>query len=62
MLAMGDYLEKKGYDVTYLSVDSKGQLDLAELEAAIRPDTALVSIMFANNETGTVFPLPKLPK
>ncbi len=54
MLAMGDYLEKKGYDVTYLSVDSKGQLDLAELEAAIRPDTALVSIMFANNETGTV--------
>ena len=57
MLAMGDYLEKKGYDVTYLSVDSKGQLDLAELEAAIRPDTALVSIMFANNETGTVFPI-----
>lgn len=60
MLAMGDYLEKKGYDVTYLSVDSKGNLDLAELEAAIRPDTALVSIMFANNETGTVFPVAKI--
>ncbi len=60
MMAMGDYLEKKGYDVTYLSVDSKGQLDLAELEAAIRPDTALVSVMFANNETGTVFPIAKI--
>lgn len=60
MLAMGDYLEKKGYEVTYLSVDSKGQLDLAELEAAIRPDTALVSIMFANNETGTVFPVAEI--
>lgn len=60
MLAMGDYLEKKGYDVTYLSVDSKGQLDLAELEAAIRPDTALVSVMFANNETGTIFPIAKI--
>lgn len=60
MLAMGDYLEKKGYEVTYLSVDSKGQLDLAELEAAIRPDTALVSTMFANNETGTIFPIAKI--
>lgn len=60
MLAMGDYLEKKGYEVTYLSVDSKGNLDLAELEAAIRPDTALVSTMFANNETGTVFPVAKI--
>ncbi len=60
MLAMGDYLEKKGYEVTYLSVDKKGQLDLAELEAAIRPDTALVSIMYANNETGTIFPIAKI--
>lgn len=60
MLAMGDYLEKKGYDVTYLSVDSKGQLDLAELEAAVRPDTALVSVMYANNETGTIFPIAKI--
>lgn len=60
MLAMGDYLEKKGYEVTYLSVDSKGQLDLAELEAAVRPDTALVSVMYANNETGTIFPIAKI--
>lgn len=60
MLAMGDYLEKKGYEVTYLSVDKKGQLDLAELEAAIRPDTALVSVMYANNETGTIFPIAKI--
>lgn len=60
MLAMGDYLEKKGYDVTYLSVDSKGRLDLAELEAAVRPDTALVSVMYANNETGTIFPIAKI--
>lgn len=60
MLAMGDYLEKKGYDVTYLSVDGKGQLDLAELEAAIRPDTALVSVMYANNETGTIFPIEQI--
>lgn len=60
MLAMGDYLEKKGYDVTYLSVDSKGRLDLAELEAAIRPDTALVSVMYANNETGTIFPIAQI--
>ncbi len=60
MLAMGDYLEKKGYEVTYLSVDKHGQLDLAELEAAIRPDTALVSVMYANNETGTIFPIAKI--
>ena len=60
MLAMGDYLEKKGYDVTYLSVDRKGRLDLAELEAAIRPDTALVSVMYANNETGTIFPIAQI--
>jgi cysteine desulfurase len=50
-------LEKQGYTVTYLSVDRKGQLDLMELEAAITGSTALVSIMYANNETGTVFPI-----
>ncbi len=60
MLAMGDFLDKKGYDVTYLPVDSKGQLNLEELKAAIRPDTALVSIMYANNETGTVFPIQEI--
>ncbi len=59
-LAYARYLEDKGYDVTYLGVDSAGQLDPDELERALRPDTALVSIMFANNETGTVFPIEKI--
>ncbi len=50
-------LEKQGYSVTYLSVNRKGQLDLMELEAAMTGNTALVSMMYANNETGTVFPV-----
>ena len=57
VLAYGHYLEDKGYEVTWLGVDDKGRLDLEELDRAIRPDTALVSMMFANNETGTVFPI-----
>lgn len=50
-------LEKQGYKVTYLSVDRKGQLDLMELEAALTGNTALVTTMYANNETGTIFPI-----
>jgi cysteine desulfurase len=50
-------LEKQGYTVTYLSVDRKGQLDLMELEAAITGNTALVTMMYANNETGVIFPV-----
>jgi cysteine desulfurase len=53
-------LAKRGCDVTFLGVDTHGNLDLAELEAAIRPGTALVSIMWANNETGVVFPIEKI--
>jgi cysteine desulfurase len=53
-------LEKKGYTVTYLSVDSKGQIDLMELEAALTGNTALVSTMYANNETGVVFPIEQI--
>ena len=53
-------LEQKGYELTYLGVDSKGRLDLDELSDAMRKDTAIVSIMFANNETGTVFPIQKI--
>ena len=53
-------LEKQGYSVTYLSVDRKGQLDLMELEAAMTGNTALVSTMYANNETGTVFPVEQI--
>lgn len=51
------HLEKQGYRVTYLSVDEQGCLDLLELEAALTGDTALVSCMAANNETGVLFPI-----
>lgn len=47
-------LEKEGYEVTYLPVDSYGMIDTADVEAAIRPDTILISIMYVNNEVGTV--------
>lgn len=53
-------LAKRGCDVTFLGVDRHGNLDLAELETAIRPETPLVSIMWANNETGVVFPIEKI--
>jgi cysteine desulfurase len=53
-------LEKEGYTVTYLSVNSKGQLDLDELEASLTGNTAVVSVMYANNETGVVFPIEKI--
>ncbi|MEO0488259.1 MAG: cysteine desulfurase NifS [Cyanobacteria bacterium J06659_2] len=54
------HLEKKGYTVTYLSVDSRGQLDLMELEAAMTGGTALVTTMYANNETGVIFPVEQI--
>ncbi|MFW9263827.1 cysteine desulfurase NifS [Nostoc sp. CALU 546] len=53
-------LEKQDYTVTYLSVDSKGQIDLMELEAALTGNTALVSTMYANNEIGVVFPIEQI--
>jgi len=53
-------LEKEGYDVTILPVDSDGVVDLCALEKAIRPDTVLISIMAANNEVGTIEPLEKI--
>ena len=53
-------LAESGYDVTLLGVDGQGRLDLDELAAAIRKDTALVSVMYANNETGVVFPIPEI--
>jgi cysteine desulfurase len=56
----GEYLEKRGYEVTYLPVDSDGHLDLGLLDKAIRPDTAIVSIMWANNETGAIFPIEEI--
>lgn len=54
------YLENRGYDVTYLDVDENGLVDLNILEAAIRPDTLLISIMFANNEIGTIEPIKEI--
>ena len=53
-------LEKEGYEVTWLGVDGNGELDPAQLSAALRPDTALVSIMLANNETGMLFPIEEI--
>jgi cysteine desulfurase len=53
-------LESEGYEVTWLGVDQNGELDLDALRAALRPDTALVSIMLANNETGVLFPIEEI--
>jgi len=53
-------LENEGYEVTWLGVDHNGELDLDDLRAALRPDTALVSIMLANNETGVLFPMEEI--
>ena len=53
-------LERMEYPVTWLGVDGDGQLDLRELEKAIRPDTAIVSVMWANNETGVLFPVQEI--
>jgi cysteine desulfurase len=53
-------LGKRQCDITFLGVDRHGNLDLGELEAAIRPETALVSVMWANNETGVLFPVEKI--
>lgn len=55
-----EYLEKRGFEVTYLDVDENGVVKLSELEAAIRPTTILISIMFANNEIGTVQPIKEI--
>ncbi len=54
------FLEKMGYEVTYLPVDREGLIDLQDLRRAIRTDTVLISIMFANNETGTLFPVQEI--
>lgn len=56
------YFEKQGYDVTYLNVDSEGNLDLNQLSNAVTEDTAIVSFMSANNETGVILPVEKAAK
>src|SRR5688572_22162980 len=60
VLGLCQHLEKKGYRVTWLSVDQDGAVDLDELRAVLSDDTALASIMWANNETGVVFPIGEI--
>ena len=55
-----EYLEKRGFEITYLNVDRDGLVSLDELKAAIRPDTILISVMFANNEIGTIEPIAEI--
>ncbi len=59
-LKYGKHLVELGYDVTFLPVEEDGLPDLCRLQESIRPDTALVSVMYANNETGVVFPLDEI--
>ncbi|BCS87083.1 cysteine desulfurase NifS [Pseudodesulfovibrio sediminis] len=61
ILSFCKFLEKKeGYEVTYLGTDEHGRLDIEEYKAAIRPDTAIVSVMWANNETGNIYPIEEM--
>lgn len=62
ILHTAEYLEKRGFEITYLPVDEDGRVSPTDLEAAMRPDTILVSIMFANNEIGTIEPIAELAK
>src|SRR5438552_13776705 len=55
-----EYLQKRGHEVTFLPVESDGSLDLHLLEKSLRPDTAIVSVMWANNETGVLFPIEEV--
>lgn len=60
ILHTAQYLESKGFEVTYLDVDENGVVKLDQLKAAIRPDTILISVMFANNEIGTIQPIKEI--
>lgn len=60
ILHTAEYLEKRGFEVTYLDVDEDGVVKLDELRAAIRPTTILISVMFANNEIGTIQPVKEI--
>jgi len=60
IMGLARQLENEGFEITFVGVDGSGQLDIAELEAALRPDTALVSLIWANNETGVLFPIERV--
>lgn len=60
ILHTAEWLEKNGFEVTYLNVDENGVVKLDELKAAIRPETILISVMFANNEIGTIQPVKEI--
>lgn len=60
VLHTGEYLEKNGFEVTYLDVDEEGIVKLSDLKEAIRPDTILISVMYANNEIGTIQPVKEI--
>ena len=60
ILHTAEYLEKKGFEITYLNVDENGVVKLDELKAAIRPTTILISVMYANNEIGTIQPIKEI--
>ncbi len=62
VLSVYENLEKKGYSSTYLGVDENGELDIEKLLSKITPETALVSIMHANNETGAIYPVEEIAK
>jgi cysteine desulfurase len=55
-----NFLQKQGFEITFLPVNSEGALDLQQLKESIRPNTALVSVMYANNETGILFPIQEI--
>ena len=55
-----EYLEKQGFEITYLNVDEDGLISLEELKDSIKDDTILISIMFANNEIGTIQPIREI--
>ena len=60
ILHSAEYLEKRGFEITYIGVDENGVVKVDELEKAIRPDTILISVMFANNEIGTIQPIKEI--
>ena len=57
-----EHLARRGYEITWLPVDRLGRLDIDRLQSAIRPDTALVTLLWANNETGVLFPIEEIAR